>query len=71
MANLKAKNSDNEIPALLNRREVARILGGITTRTVHNLTHRGELKAIRVGNKHMYEPDEIRRFIAENKNVIG
>ena len=46
-------------------RDVAKLLN-ISERTVHSLTQRGELPAVRVGRSVRYRPATIRQYIQQN-----
>jgi hypothetical protein len=50
---------------LYSRRDAARVLGGISPRTVDNHTRAGLLKATRIGGRKMYHVDELNRYARE------
>ena len=47
--------------------EVAHLLR-ISESGVYRLARNGELPRVKVGNRTLFEPDEIRRFIARRRN---
>jgi excisionase family DNA binding protein len=53
---------------LLSAKEAARLLG-ISRRTLRRRTREGEIAAVRVGGKIMYEPDAIRAFVQAHRIV--
>lgn len=59
-ANANSNQSANQL--LFSRRDAAKILGGISDRTVDNHTRRGNLKPTRVGGRVLYHRDELNRF---------
>ena len=58
--NVNINQSANQL--LFSRRDAARILGGLSDRTVDNHTRDGSLKATKVGSRVLYHKDELARF---------
>lgn len=54
--------SANSIQLLYSRRDAAKILGGISDRSIDNYSKSGDLKPTRVGGRVMYHLDELTRF---------
>ena len=55
------------IERLLTYPEAAELLG-VTARTVWNLVHRGELRAVRFGGSVRIDPADLRAFVESAKN---
>ena len=53
-------------PLLIDRREAARLLG-ISPRKLWDLSNIGELPVMRIGNALRYDPNDLRAWIAANK----
>jgi hypothetical protein len=51
---------------LFSRRDAARILGGISDRTVDNHTRAGHLKPTIIGGRVLYHRDELNRFAKQS-----
>jgi len=49
---------------LFSRAEVAQILGGLSLRTVERLEERGELKAVRIGRRVLFEASAVDEYIS-------
>lgn len=49
-------------PALLNSKDAAAALGGISVRTLDELRKRGRINAKMNGRMAMYTPEELRRY---------
>jgi excisionase family DNA binding protein len=54
------------LPALLDRKQVAAILG-ISTRTLSRMVRRGEIAFVRVGSSHRFTVEDLRTFIGKNR----
>lgn len=63
--NMKANSNASADQLLFSRRDAARILGGISARTVDKLVRRGDLQSTKVGDRPMFHRDELNR-IARN-----
>lgn len=61
-SNANANSNQTADQLLFSRRDAARILGGISDRTVDNHTRAGHLKPTVVGSRVMYHRDELERF---------
>lgn len=48
---------------LLSRAEVAQLLGGLSVRTVERLEERGELIALRIGRRVVFEAAAVDRYV--------
>ena len=59
-SNVSLNQSANQL--LYSRRDAARLLGGISDRTVDNHTRAGHLNPTVVGSRVMYHRDELERF---------
>jgi hypothetical protein len=59
--------NSNQTPNQLrySRRDAAKILGGISDRSVDNYTRSGDLRPTKVGGRVMYHKDELNRFAAQ------
>lgn len=55
------------VPALLNEREAALFLGGLSLKGIYNLRRRGELPYVRLGSRVMYSRSSLERMIAERE----
>ena len=53
---------------LLSVKDVAEWLA-VSERTVFNLLERGEITSTRVGNRHRFEPDVIRAYLARQQSL--
>ncbi len=60
--NMQANSNQSANQLLYSRRATARILGGISDRSVDNYTKSGDLKPTKVGGRVMYHRDELNRF---------
>lgn len=56
---------------LLDLQQTARYLGGVSTRTVHRLVERGQLRKVKVGGSTFFRQSELDRYIkaAERQRV--
>ncbi|MCV7285343.1 helix-turn-helix domain-containing protein [Mycolicibacterium wolinskyi] len=52
-------------PALLNKRDACKYLGGISERTLMEHVYAGRLNAKKLGARVVFEVAELRRFVAE------
>jgi excisionase family DNA binding protein len=52
------------VERLMNVREVARLLG-VSVHTVYAWSSRGRLPIVKIGTRTMFDPEEIRRWVAE------
>ncbi len=56
------------IRLLLNVTETCKAIGGVCPKTLWNYTHpRGTLRAVKIGCRTMYDIEDLRRWIAEQK----
>jgi len=62
--NMHANSNQTPNQLLYSRRAAAKILGGISARSVDNHTKSGALKPTKVGGRVMYHKDELTRFAA-------
>ena len=53
-------------PKLLSARDAAKLLG-VSERTLWSMTHRGEIAAVRIGRRVLYDPQDLSRWIAGSK----
>jgi excisionase family DNA binding protein len=51
-------------PVLVDKPTACRLLGNIAERTLRQLVHDGDLNARKLGNRTLFEVDELRRFAA-------
>lgn len=58
--NANSNQTPNQL--LYSRRAAAKILGGISDRSVDNYTKAGDLRPTKVGGRVMYHRDELNRF---------
>jgi hypothetical protein len=58
--NVNSNQTPNQL--LYSRRDAAKILGGISARSVDTYTKSGDLHSTRVGGRVMYHKDELTRF---------
>lgn len=56
----------NAVESLLTYAETGKVLG-VTSRTVWNLVHRGDLVAVRFGGSARIDPQDLRAFIQRSK----
>ena len=63
-------NESTEPAALLDEREAARYLGGVSAKHLFNLRKRGELPYVQVGRRIMYSRAALDRWI-EEVQVVG
>ncbi len=54
-------------PLLVSEREAGRLLG-VTPRTVFNLRQRGELPAVKIGTRVLYDRRDVEVFISRKKS---
>ena len=59
--NMKINSNQSSDQLLYSRRDAARILGGISARTVDKLVRRGDLQSTKVGDRPMFHRDELNR----------
>ena len=60
------QNDSISVPRLLNMRKTAELLG-VSQRTVWSLSASGALPSVRIGNRRLFDPADIRDFIARQK----
>ena len=48
---------------LLNREEVAELLGGVSVRTLERLVEKGDLVPLRIGRRVLFEPSAVDRYV--------
>lgn len=60
-------SAQETIPRLLSIEATCATLGGISRVTLWRMIRRGEIATVQVGRRPMVEPDELRRFIDENR----
>ena len=60
--NMQANSNQSANQLLYSRRAAARILGGISDRSVDNYAKSGDLTPTKVGGRVMYHRDELNRF---------
>lgn len=58
---------ESAAPPLLNRSSTARLLG-ISLRTLCLLTRRGAIRHVRIGQRVLYDPADVRDFIESHKS---
>jgi hypothetical protein len=56
-------------PLLVDEREARRLLGGLCAKTMYNLRHSGELLAVKIGSRIMYDVADLRAFIQRQKGA--
>ena len=56
-------------PLLVDEREARRLLGGLSPKTMFNLRRRGDLTAVKIGSRVMYDVADLRRFIEHRKGA--
>ena len=56
-------------PLLVDEREARRLLGGVCAKTMYNLRRSGELRAVKIGSRIMYDMVDLRAFIDRQKGA--
>ena len=64
---LGAGDGSDSGPLLVDAPTAARLLGGISERTIARLVRRGELPAVHIARRVLFDPVDIRDFIARAK----
>jgi hypothetical protein len=54
---------------LIDEREARRLLGGLCAKTMYNLRRAGELPAVKIGTRTMYDLADLRRFVERQKGA--
>jgi Helix-turn-helix domain len=54
---------------LVDEREARRLLGGLCAKTMFNLRRAGELPAVKIGSRTMYDMADLRRFVDRHKGA--
>jgi hypothetical protein len=56
-------------PILVDEPEARRLLGGLCAKTMYNLRRAGELPAVKIGTRTMYDVADLRQFIDRQKGA--
>ena len=54
-------------PLLVDEHEARRLLGGLCAKTLYNLRRAGELVAVKIGSRTLYDVADLRRFVERQK----
>jgi len=56
-------------PLLVNDHLAGQLLGGLCAKTLYNLRRSGELPAVKIGSRILYDVADLRRFIERRKGA--
>ena len=54
-------------PLLIDEPEARRLLGGLCAKTMYNLRRTGDLPAVKIGSRTMYDVADLKAFIERQK----